>query len=58
MEMGNFWALLEEVTHNGFMAGTTAMTTLTLLILVVAVRRILPKHMRDDTLPPRQRTRR
>ncbi|MGY1840948.1 MULTISPECIES: hypothetical protein [unclassified Modestobacter] len=58
MDDGDFWALLEEVTHNGFMAGTATMTALTLVILVIAVRRILPRHERDETLPPRDGHRR
>lgn len=51
--MDAFLGLLEEVTHDGFMAGVAGLTTLTLAILGMAVRRILPKHKRDNTLPPR-----
>jgi hypothetical protein len=57
MGTGNFLDLLQEVTHNAFMVGTATMTTLTLAVLAIAVRRILPKHKRDDTLPSRKRTR-
>ena len=54
--MDTFLGLLEEVTHDGFMVGVAVLTTLTLVILVIAVRRILPKHERerDTTLPPRR----
>ncbi|MEO8283597.1 MAG: hypothetical protein ABI568_09370 [Pseudarthrobacter sp.] len=52
--MNTFLGLLEEVTHDGFMAGAAGLTALTLLILGIAVRRILPKHQQDSTLPPRR----
>jgi hypothetical protein len=52
--MDTFLGLLEEVTHDGFMAGVAALTTLTLVILGIAIRRILPKHEHDTTLPPRR----
>ncbi|WP_181884879.1 hypothetical protein [Arthrobacter sp. RT-1] len=52
--MDTFLGLLEEVTHDGFMAGVAALTALTLLILAIAIRRILPKHKHDSTLPPRR----
>ncbi len=52
--MDTFWGLLEEVTHHGFMAGVVGLTTLTLVVLAIAVRRILPKHEHDPTLPPRK----
>lgn len=51
--MDTFLGLLEEVTHHGFMAGVAGLTTLTLVVLAIAVRRILPKHEYDATLPPR-----
>ena len=35
-------ALLEQVTHDGFLAGTAVLTTLTVVTLGLAVRRILP----------------
>lgn len=52
--METFLGLLEEVTHDGFMAGVAGLTALTLVILGIAVRRILPKHEHDTTLPPRR----
>lgn len=52
--METFLSLLEEVTHDGFMVGVVGLTTLTLLVLGIAVRRILPKHEHDPTLPPRR----
>jgi hypothetical protein len=52
--MDTFLGLMEEVTHDGFMAGVTGLTTLTLVILGVAVRRILPRQEHDTTLPPRR----
>ncbi|MBG6216777.1 hypothetical protein IWX75_001221 [Arthrobacter sp. CAN_A6] len=52
--MDTFLGLLEEVTHDGFMAGVAGLTALTLVILGIAIRRILPKHERDTTLPPRR----
>lgn len=52
--MENFLGLLEEVTHNGFMVGVAGLTALTLLVLGIAVRRMLPKHEHDPTLPPRK----
>lgn len=55
MDSSTFGGLLEEVTHDGFMAGTAGLTALTVVVLALAVRRILPKHQRDDTLPtPRE----
>jgi hypothetical protein len=53
--METFLGLLEEVTHDGYMAGVAALTTLTLVILGIAIRRILPKHKHDATLPPRRK---
>jgi hypothetical protein len=44
-------ALLEQVTHDGFLAGTAVLTTLTVVTLGLAVRRILPRSERDETLP-------
>ncbi|UUL77445.1 hypothetical protein NG819_08290 [Pseudarthrobacter sp. Fe7] len=52
--MDTFLGLLEEVTHDGFMAGVAGLSTLTLVILAIAVRRILPKHKHDSTLPQRR----
>ena len=52
--METFLGLLEEVTHDGFMAGVAALTALTLAILGIAIRRILPKHEYDSTLPSRR----
>ncbi|WP_160317612.1 hypothetical protein [Arthrobacter sp. RIT-PI-e] len=52
--MDEFLGLLEEVTHNGFMVGVAGLTALTLLVLCIAVRRMLPKHEHDPTLPPRR----
>jgi hypothetical protein len=52
--MDTFLGLLEEVTHDGFMAGVAGLTTLTVVVLGVAVRRILPKNDHDSTLPPRR----
>lgn len=52
--METFLGLLEEVSHDGFMAGVAGLTTLTLVILGIAVRRILPKHEHDATLPTRR----
>ncbi|WP_236831609.1 hypothetical protein [Blastococcus sp. KM273128] len=46
-----FPALLEQVTHDGFMGATAVLTAVTVLMLGLAVRRILPKNQRDDTLP-------
>jgi hypothetical protein len=53
--MDTFLGLLEEVTHDGFMAGVAGLTTLTLAFLAIAVSHILPKHKKDNTLPPRRR---
>ena len=50
-----FPALLEQVSHDWFMAATALLTAVTVLMLTLAVRRILPKNDRDDTLPPRER---
>lgn len=52
--METFLNLLEEITHNGFLVGVAALTALTLVVLVIAVRRILPRHEHDATLPPRR----
>lgn len=52
--MDTFLGLLEEVTHDGFMAGVAGLTALTLVVLGIAVRRILPKHEHDATLPPKR----
>ncbi|MDQ0118031.1 hypothetical protein J2T22_001208 [Pseudarthrobacter defluvii] len=54
--MDTFLNLFEEVTHDGFMVGVAVLTTLTLVILGIAIRRILPKHKQDATLPPRGAT--
>lgn len=48
-----FLDLLEQVTHDGFMGATALLTAVTLLMLGLAVRRILPRDQRDDTLPAR-----
>lgn len=52
--MDAFLGLLQEVTHHGFMARVAGLTALTLLVLGIAVRRMLPRHEHDDTLPPRR----
>ncbi|MGY2083221.1 hypothetical protein [Blastococcus sp. SYSU DS0539] len=52
MDTAGFAALLEEVTHDGFMGATALLTSVTVLMLGLAVRRILPKNDRDETLPP------
>ncbi|MGY1834608.1 hypothetical protein ACI79P_05815 [Blastococcus sp. SYSU DS0510] len=51
---GGFPALLEQVSHDGFMGATTVLTAVTVLMLSLAVRRILPKNDRDETLPARE----
>ncbi|WP_347058985.1 hypothetical protein ABC795_01190 [Blastococcus sp. HT6-30] len=51
MDPAGFSALLEQVTHDGFMGATAVLTSVTVLMLGLAVRRILPKNERDDTLP-------
>ncbi|MBN1091239.1 hypothetical protein JKP75_00685 [Blastococcus sp. TML/M2B] len=53
MDAAGFTGLLEEVTHDGFMGVTAVLATVTVVMLALAVRRILPGHERDDTLPPR-----
>lgn len=53
--METFLGLLEEVTHNGFMVGVAGLTALTLLVLCIAIRRMLPRHEDDPTLPPRHK---
>ncbi|MCZ2858481.1 hypothetical protein [Blastococcus sp. VKM Ac-2987] len=53
-----FPALLEQVSHDGFMGATAVLTAVTVLMLTLAVRRILPKNDRDDTLPSREQGRR
>jgi hypothetical protein len=58
MDAGGFAALLEEVTHDGFMGATAVLTTVTVVMLALAVRRILPANQRDETLPPRDGGRR
>lgn len=58
MDSTGFAALLEEVTHDGFMGATAVLTTLTVVMLALAVRRILPGKRYDDTLPPRTGDRR
>jgi hypothetical protein len=52
--MDTFFGLLQEVTHDSFIAVVYALVTLTVVFLVVAIRRILPKNKRDSTLPPRR----
>lgn len=52
--MDKFLGLLQEVTHDGFMTGVGVLTTITVVILGIAVRRILPMHKHDRTLPPRR----
>jgi hypothetical protein len=58
MDAAGFTGLLEEVTHDGFMGATAVLTTVTVLMLSLAVRRILPRNQRDDTLPSRSEERR
>ena len=53
MGAAGFPALLQEVSHDGFMGATAVLTTVTVVALSLAVRRILPGNRRDDTLPPR-----
>ncbi|MGY2066380.1 hypothetical protein [Blastococcus sp. SYSU DS0619] len=50
-----FPALLEQISHDGFMGATAVLTAVTVLMLTLAVRRILPKNDRDDTLPSQER---
>jgi hypothetical protein len=58
MTGANFFELLQEVAHYGFMASITVMTGLTIFVVFLCVRRILPKHPRDDSLPrPPERSR-
>jgi hypothetical protein len=51
MDTTGFAELVEPITHDGFLAGTAVLTTVTLVALSLAVRRILPRNERDETLP-------
>jgi hypothetical protein len=51
MDTAGFADLLEPITHDGFLAGTAVLTTITLVAGALAVRRILPRNERDETLP-------
>lgn len=48
---GNFLGLLQEVTHNGFMVGAAALSSLTVVVVGIAVGRLVPWERRDPTLP-------
>ena len=55
MDTAGFAELVEPITHDGFLAGTAVLTTVTVVALALAVRRILPRNERDETLPgPRE----
>lgn len=47
----NFFGLLREVTHDGFTASEFLLTCLTLVVLILAVGRMLPRRTHDATLP-------
>ena len=51
MDTAGFAELVEPITHDGFLAGTAVLTTVTVVALSLAVRRILPRNERDETLP-------
>jgi hypothetical protein len=51
MNTAGFAELVEPITHDGFLAGTAVLTTVTVVALALAVRRILPKNERDETMP-------
>lgn len=51
MDTAGLAELVEPITHDGFLAGTAVLTTVTLVALSLAVRRILPRNQRDETLP-------
>ena len=46
----SFWGLLEEVTHDAFMASTYFLTLLTLALLGVALWRLVPQRLAERSI--------
>lgn len=46
-----FAALLEDVTHDAYIAFVIVLSLLTITIVLLAIRRILPRRVYDPTLP-------